>query len=103
MLILETWQILFAGDGLDRSARRRCDAPPTSFAGACGRSFARAGPRPGALDDFLGTALAGLGVHRNRHRPVPAALLAWPLALASACRARRRARWFFAAPPACVR
>src|SRR6516162_10111211 len=55
-------QILFSGDGLDRPARRCSGPPPALSAGARRRSFACAGPPPGALDDFLGTAVAGAGV-----------------------------------------
>src|SRR5215510_12921015 len=54
--------------------------------------IARAGAAPGALDDFLGTAMAGTGVARDRHRPLPRGVVAWPLALAAACRARHRPR-----------
>src|SRR5262249_61996503 len=92
MLISELRKILFAGDGLDRSARRRRGPPPAPSAGARGRRVARAGVAPGALDDFLGTAVAGAGVARDRHRPVPRGLVAWPLALAAARRPRHPPR-----------
>src|SRR6516164_9094712 len=51
-----------------------------------------AGAAPGALDDFLGTAMAGAGFARDRHRPVPRGLVAWPLALAASGRPRHRPR-----------
>src|SRR5262249_58641515 len=92
MLISELRKILFSGDGLDRSARRRRGPPPAPSAGARGRRVARAGVAPGALDDFLGTAMAGAGVARDRHGPVPRGLVAWPLALAAAGWPRHRPR-----------
>src|SRR5262249_59740506 len=92
MLIPELRKILFSGDGLDRPARRCSGPPPAPSAGARGRRVARASPAPGTLDDFLGTAVAGAGVARDRHRPVPSALVAWPLALAAARWPRHRPR-----------
>ena len=55
-----------------------------------GRRCSRAAVSARALDDFLGAAVAGAGGARDRDRTFPRAVLARPLAVAAAARARRR-------------
>src|SRR5262245_61345465 len=76
-------KILVAGDGFDRSPRRR-ELSHGSPAGARWRRHARACARPRALGDFLGAAVAAGSVGRDGGRAVPGVLLARAVALAAA-------------------
>src|SRR5262249_59409098 len=83
-------QCLLAGDKLDRFSNSRRESLPRAGSRARRQARARAGAAPGALDDFLGTAMAGAGVDRDGHRPLPRGVVAWPLAFAAASRPRPR-------------